>query len=187
MALASSGQKTGLEGLEKVQEVMPDIIFLDYHMPGMDGLEVTRRVQNKYGNEKIKIVMVSASTFAHHREQYMKEGLHGFVGKPFMREEIFGVMARLLNIEYKYEEDDSSPKVKLAEDINYSAIKLPEVLHASIKKMACVGMLVELEEYLPDVKRFGPEGLCLAVHLKEMVDRFDADGIIKVMEKINNE
>jgi signal transduction histidine kinase/CheY-like chemotaxis protein len=128
LGVETTEAESGLEGLEKVQEVMPDIIFLDYHMPGMDGLEVTRRVQNKYGNEKIKIVMVSASTFAHHREQYMKEGLHGFVGKPFMREEILGVMARLLNIEYKYEDDDSSPKVKLAEDINYSSIKLPMVL-----------------------------------------------------------
>ena len=175
--------ESGLEGLEKIRESKPDIIFVDYHMPGMDGLEVTRRVQGEHGMNGIKIVMISASTFDHHREQYMKEGVHGFVGKPFIREEVLGIMARLLSLEYEYEiTQEGTPAVG---DIDFAAVTLPETLHASIKEMASMGMMDELAELLPQVKNSGPNGPGLAVCLQSMVDQFDMDGIIKVMGEVN--
>jgi CheY-like chemotaxis protein len=158
-------------------------MFVDYHMPGMDGLEVTRRVQGEHGMNGIKIVMISASTFDHHREQYMKEGVHGFVGKPFIREEVLGIMARLLSLEYEYEiTQEGTPAVG---DIDFAAVTLPETLHASIKEMASMGMMDELAELLPQVKNSGPNGPGLAVCLQSMVDQFDMDGIIKVMGEVN--
>ena len=179
--------ENGLEGLEKVRESKPDIIFVDYHMPEMDGLEVTKRVQDEYGKEKIKIVMISASTFDHHREQYMKEGVHGFVGKPFIREEILGIMARLLNLEYEYEEVSSSEEIPEKKDIDFSTIKLPKEIHASLKEMASMGMMDELAELLPEIKSSGPNGSDLVFCLQDMIDQFDMDGIIKVLEKIDSE
>ena len=175
--------ESGLEGLEKIRESKPDIIFVDYHMPGMDGLEVTKTVQEEYGRDKIKIVMISASTFDHHREMYMKEGVHGFIGKPFVREEILGAMARLLKVEYEYEEITSTKAPSIAE-IDFSAIQLPAELHASMKEMASMGMMTELEELLPQVENSGPGCPGLAAHIKELVDQFDTDGIIKVLEII---
>lgn len=185
LGVETVGAETGLQGLEEVRKVKPNIIFVDYRMPGMDGLEVARRVQKEYGRDAIKIVMISASTFAHHREQFMKEGLHGFVGKPFAREDILGIMARLLNVEYEYEKELSPINVPEVEVVDFSATKLPEKLHASLKQMASMGLMVELKESLPQVEGSGPDGPCLAAHLKGLIDQFDADGIIKVIEKVN--
>ena len=39
----------GLEALELVQKLEPDLVFLDVHMPGLDGLGVVRRLREKLG------------------------------------------------------------------------------------------------------------------------------------------
>lgn len=179
--------ESGYEALEKIQVTSPDIIFVDYHMPGMDGLEVTKKVQAEYGKDKIKIVMISASTFDHHREQYMKEGVHAFVGKPFIREEILGIIARLLDVEYEYDEESLSTAGDGGKCIDFSAVKLSDELYSSLKEMASMGMMTELEELLPQVESSGPEGPGLAKQLQDLVDQFDTDGIIQVLEKIDNE
>ncbi len=176
---------SGPQGLEKIRAAKPDIVFVDYNMPGMDGLEVTRKIKQEYGEDNIKIVIISASTFAHNQEQYKKEGVHGFIGKPFIREEILGTMARLLNVEFEYEEEDSPAGA--SGDLDFSMIKLPTELHASIKEMAGMGMMTELEEILPQVESSGPQGPNFAAHLKERLDQFDTDGIISLLEQMENE
>ena len=42
----------GLEGLALIDEFSPDIVFSDYHMQGVDGLEVTRRIRKDHGDKK---------------------------------------------------------------------------------------------------------------------------------------
>lgn len=179
--------ESGIEGLKKIREAGPDIIFVDYQMPGMNGLEVTKIVQGEYGKEKIKIVMISASTFDHHREMYLKEGVHGFVGKPFIRAEILGVLARLLNVQFEYEEELLSAGVPAAKEIDFSATQLPPELHKSIKELVSMGLLADLEESLSQVESCGPGGPSLAAHLKKLVEQFDADGIVKVLEQVSSE
>jgi CheY-like chemotaxis protein len=179
--------ENGLSGLELIRKIQPEIIFVDYHMPGMDGLEVTKRIKNEFGDDKIKIVMISASTFAHHREQYMKEGVHGFVGKPFLREEILGIMSRLIGLEYEYEENALTSKAPDNKQIDFSAIKISQELNKSIKDMANMGMMTELEELLPQIDSSCSEGPQLSAYIKDLIDQFDTDAIVKVLEKIENE
>ena len=186
MGIETIMTESGPEGLDKINEINPDIIFVDYQMPEMNGLEVTRIVKEKYGPDKIKIVMISASTFDHHREQYMKEGVHAFVGKPFLREEVLGVIARLLEVEYEYDEEPIATDAGV-ESIDFSTIILPDELHASLKEMASMGMMTELEELLPQVESSGPSGPGLAAQLQELMDQFDTDGIIQLLEKTGNE
>jgi len=176
---------SGPQGLEKIREAKPDIIFVDYNMPGMDGLEVTRKVKEEYGEDSIKVVIISASTFTHNQEKYKKEGVHGFISKPFIREEILGTMARLLNVEYEYDEGTLSTGTHA--DIDFSTIKLPAQLHASIKKMADMGMMTELEEIMPQIESSGPDGPALAAHIKERLEQFDTDGIINILAQMDNE
>jgi|GEM_PF-1081655 len=179
--------ENGLDGLEMIRNNQPDMIFVDYHMPEMDGLEVTKQVINEFGENKIKIVMISASTFDHHREQYMKEGVHGFVGKPFLREEILGVMARLLGLKYEYEESPDEIEMADVENIDYSSIKISKELYESSIEMANLGMMTELEEMLPEIESCGSGGQQFSAYLKDLIDKFDTDGLMKALEKIDHE
>ena len=51
----------GLEGMEKIKEVDPDLILLDIVMPKMDGFEVLERVAKDEEMKKIPIVIISNS------------------------------------------------------------------------------------------------------------------------------
>jgi len=175
----------GLEGLEMIRNTEPDIVFLDYHMPDMDGLEVAKRIKAEYGDDKIKIVMISASTFDHHRDMFIKEGVHGFIGKPFAREELLGALVRLLNVEFDSVKKISPEKIK---EVNLSPVKLTAELNASLKNAASLGRMNEFEKILVEVEKLDSNGAeDFAMHLRELANRFDNEGILRALEDVENE
>src|SRR5438876_2533915 len=52
--------RDGVEGLEKVRLLSPDIILLDITMPRMNGIEVCRRIKNDDSLRLIPIIMLTA-------------------------------------------------------------------------------------------------------------------------------
>ena len=52
--------RDGMEAIEKVREIPPDMILLDIMMPKMDSFEVARRLKEDEGTKIIPIVMVTA-------------------------------------------------------------------------------------------------------------------------------
>jgi signal transduction histidine kinase/CheY-like chemotaxis protein len=172
----------GPDGLKLVRKTQPNIVLVDYHMPNMDGLEVTKKIKAEYGEDKIKILMVSASTFDHHREMFMKEGVHGFIGKPFKREELLGALVRLLNVEFVGGEEANQQQPK---ELNFSSIKLTNELQASLKNAASLGRMNEFEKMLLEIEKLDFNGATdFAMHLRNMADRFDTEGIAEALEKV---
>ncbi len=52
--------QNGIEALELVQRVKPDIVLLDVMMPGMDGIEVCRRIKSNSQTQHIPVIMITA-------------------------------------------------------------------------------------------------------------------------------
>src|ERR687884_668163 len=71
------------EGLAAVEDVAPDLILLDVMMPGVDGWEMLRRVQERHGAASIPVIMFSGQVDAAARNEAEERGAQGFVGKPF--------------------------------------------------------------------------------------------------------
>jgi excisionase family DNA binding protein len=71
------------EGMTAIEEAKPDLVLLDVMMPHIDGWEMLRRVQERYGAGAIPVVMFSGQVDAAARQQADAEGAHAFVGKPF--------------------------------------------------------------------------------------------------------
>ncbi|MGP0628317.1 ATP-binding protein [Nitrospina sp. 32_T5] len=93
--------ESGRKAMDRLRKWVPDIIFLDYSMPDMNGLQVVEQIHQRFGKDQIKIVMVSAYTFTHYRKMFEIGGSHAVLKKPVQREEILEVIQNLLGVEFQ--------------------------------------------------------------------------------------
>jgi excisionase family DNA binding protein len=71
------------EGMSAIDEAKPDLILLDVMMPHVDGWEMLRRIQERYGAGAIPVVMFSGKVDEQAQLKAASGGAQGFVGKPF--------------------------------------------------------------------------------------------------------
>ena len=72
----------GLDALECVQRIKPDIVLLDVMMPGMDGIEVCRRIKSNSATLHIPVIMVTALDQPEDRVRGLEAGADDFLTKP---------------------------------------------------------------------------------------------------------
>ena len=85
----------GEEALEKVRDLMPNLMFLDIRMPGMNGLEVLARAREIDPN--LEVVMVTAVSEVSTAIEAMKLGAFNYVVKPFDVDEMQRLASRALD------------------------------------------------------------------------------------------
>ncbi len=71
------------EGMAAIEARKPELILLDVMMPHVDGWEMLRRIQDRYGAGAIPVVMFSGQVDEEAQRQAASSGARGFVGKPF--------------------------------------------------------------------------------------------------------
>ena len=96
---ASSGE----EAIESVRCVAPDLVLMDIVMPGMDGVEATRRIRAMPGLQKLPVVAVSANASPENLERCMAAGASGFMSKPLDRDLLLQELRKHLGLEWTME------------------------------------------------------------------------------------
>jgi DNA-binding NarL/FixJ family response regulator len=76
----------GREAVDKAQELRPDVIIMDIAMPGMDGLEATRRITKK--NPRVKVLVLTQHGNKEYVLSTIKAGAVGFVPKRALGSEL---------------------------------------------------------------------------------------------------
>jgi two-component system, OmpR family, phosphate regulon response regulator PhoB len=84
--------ETGDEALLLVEEETPDIIVLDWMLPGVSGIEVCRRMKSKTETRGIPIIMLSARSEEVDRVRGLETGADDYVIKPYS---VVELMARV--------------------------------------------------------------------------------------------
>jgi len=106
--IAENG-KVGLDILEdriKKGEPLFDLIFMDIHMPVMDGLEAASNIIAL--NINVPIVALTANIMADDRDLYKASGMVDYVGKPFTSQELWRCLMKYLTpLDWKVEDKTS--------------------------------------------------------------------------------
>ncbi|NML73278.1 diguanylate cyclase [Rhizobium sp. S-51] len=80
---------TGSEALDMlVKHPGIDLVITDYHMPDMDGYELTRRIRREHTSDKLRIIGISSSADRLLSASFLKAGANDFVYRPFVVEEL---------------------------------------------------------------------------------------------------
>ncbi|MGQ9586079.1 MAG: response regulator transcription factor [Anaerolineae bacterium] len=85
---------TGEEGLAMVREEPPDLVILDIMLPGMDGMEVCRRLRKNH--PEIPILMLTARDAIPDRVAGLDAGADDYLVKPFAFDELLARLRALL-------------------------------------------------------------------------------------------
>ena len=73
----------GFEALERLRAKIPAVVLTDLEMPNLNGLELTRRMQEIPQWADIPVVMITSRTSAKHREEGLKAGVDVYLTKPY--------------------------------------------------------------------------------------------------------
>lgn len=73
---------TGGEALDYLSNARPDVVFMDYMMPDMDGFEATRKIHGVLGDDPVPVVMYTSQDSEEDREKARQLGIAGFLSKP---------------------------------------------------------------------------------------------------------
>jgi hypothetical protein len=79
---------SGMEALSMVKQTDYDVILMDFVMPGMDGLETTRRIRGLELARQPRIVALTANAFSDDRVKAQEAGMDGFMSKPLRMEQL---------------------------------------------------------------------------------------------------
>ncbi len=118
----------GLDALDAVQRTKPDIVLLDVMMPGIDGIEVCKRIKSNPLSQHIPIVMVTALDQPEDRIRGLEAGADDFLTKPVNDIALFCRIKSLVRLKMLTDElrlrANASQHAALLENGNDSAISV---------------------------------------------------------------
>jgi CheY-like chemotaxis protein len=83
------------EALTVLKDFRPRLILMDLQLPGMDGLELTRRLKADPGTRHIAVLAVTAYAMKGDAERALAAGCDGYVAKPIEAKRLLGQVAAL--------------------------------------------------------------------------------------------
>ena len=86
----------GIDALQRLQEVSPNVILTDIEMPNMDGFELVRQLKSDDATAKTPIIMISSRTAEKHQALAKTLGVNVFMGKPIQDEALIANITFLL-------------------------------------------------------------------------------------------
>ena len=84
--------KDGVDALEQLLDVMPDVILSDIEMPRMDGFDFVRNVRADERLKSLPVIMITSRTADKHRNYALEIGANHYLGKPYDEDELLALV-----------------------------------------------------------------------------------------------
>ncbi len=88
--------KNGQEALEKLRSEVIHMVITDINMPGMDGIELVRRIRSDSNCRFIPIITLTTESGEAKKQEGRVAGATGWIVKPFKPEQLLAVVKKVL-------------------------------------------------------------------------------------------
>src|SRR5215510_4837071 len=119
----------GSEALSKLDTANPDLVILDYQMPGMNGIEVLREIRKR--DQNLPVIIITAYGTIERAVEAVKAGANDFITKPFDPEHLALVVKKALE------------RAQLQSEVEFLAQELSGRYRLVAGKNALMGQTVE--------------------------------------------
>jgi PAS domain S-box-containing protein len=145
----------GIEGIEKIKDIRPDLVIMDIHMPEMDGLTAMKTIRMSSEFDNIPIVALSAEAFLSQKKAAIAAGFCEYLTKPLDFQKLFPIL-----VKYLQKDRSSVPAPPV-----YNKQRLPESIENKFKDY-----LIELS-HIP----FFESGECLGQveKIEQLIEPFN--------------
>ena len=137
-------------------ELRADLAFLDLKMPGIDGLELARRLRARTDTRALPLVLTSASVLTFDPAAAAAAGCHEFLPKPFSEAQLHDILARVLPVEWQRE---APPRADSPTHPMEAAV--PAALAAELLTIADSGDIAALRAAIVAARRDHPDDVTL--------------------------
>ena len=172
VALADSGR----DALEQLENLPVDLLFIDYHMPMMDGLTLAWEIRRRPTLKAIPAILISADVLEPQDQISPGQGFNLFIPKPIRIEAIQHALETLLNLQFEPPVAPHSPPPQPP-----CTASLPDPMRLKIQNAARFGKVSELKRLMEALHTSDNDQEELCAALENLIRRYDMEGIIDLM------
>ena len=172
----------GEEALKRFEELRPDVVLMDIHMPGIDGYETTHRLRLLPGGRQTKVIIVTASGFNTNdlAEKVTAAGADGYVAKPFKIAELYNKLKDLCGIRYLYAPSEGSKASVAHIDTDPAMLRqLPDSLLTALKQAVEQGDMMLFAELMNEADEINS---ALREYLTTLANRYEYEKLLTLLE-----
>lgn len=106
---------SGLECIEKVRSKKYHLIFLDYMMPEMDGMETFHKLREEENGQEVPIIAITADVSTGIRQKFLSEGFADYLSKPVMWDRLEEILLQFIPANLISREKDAREEWQIGE------------------------------------------------------------------------
>ena len=179
LGAATEQAASGAEALDQAQRQPPDIIFLDFRMPDMDGREVLSHLRQQ--GAKARVVAVTASVLGYGADYFLEMGFDAFIGKPYRNEQIAVCLEQLLGV--VLEEETAAAENGESDE---GPLALPVDLAQPLRQAIEAQSLTRISALLDQLETAGTAERRLAGRLRQRLRQYDMDALLDLLEEVEH-
>ncbi len=172
----------GFEALEKVRDLLPDVVLMDIAMPGMNGIDATREIKELF--PAVKILVLTQHDNKEYVDPLLKAGASGYILKRSGGKEVVNAI-HLVNEESGYLEPGIAQKV-ISEYRNQKALESEKYPHLTAREREILKLTITGKSSKEIALLLGISPKTVSVHRSNIMSKLNVHNGIELMHYVSH-
>ena len=167
------------EAMPQIEELSPDIVLLDFRMPGLNGIEACRLLKAK----GLTCDVVILTLYKEHFAEAMRAGAKGYLPKDMKREELISTVRQVYHLKNSPEQDNASDSLDTIDLVILSPVDTDQIVRfMGFAPVALQGSIEQVIKLL-DGSTAITMRFASSIKHKDVLDKLRKISDVKVVEK----